>query len=244
MLTKNKIKYIQSLFQKKQRDEEKLFIAEGPKLAKELLNSNFQLEHIYATATWFETNTQVKVPATEISDTELSRISNLTNPNEVVVVVHQPAPKSEPVLQAQLIIVLDGIQDPGNMGTIIRTADWFGIGQIVCSNDSVEIYNPKVVQATMGSIARVNCWYKDLASWNIDRSIPVYGALLEGKNIYSCKKAKEGLLVIGNEGKGIREAFISKITHPVTIPGRGGAESLNAAVATGIIAGCLLNGKE
>ncbi|HEX8676622.1 MAG TPA: RNA methyltransferase, partial [Segetibacter sp.] len=163
-------------------------------------------------------------------------------PNEVVVIAQQFVPADEPKLKGRLTIVLDGIQDPGNMGTIIRIADWFGLHQIICSNDCVEMYNYKVVQSTAGSILRVSCWYKDLHQWKPDINIPVFGALLNGQNIYSIGKVKEGLLVIGNESKGIRDPFISKITHPVTIPKSGLAESLNAAVATGIIVGCMVNG--
>ncbi len=243
MLTKNEIKYIQSLLLKKQRDEEKLFVAEGPKLASELLNSQSEVKHIYATAKWLQDNPALKVPATELSEIELDRISNLQTPNEVVVIAHQFIPAGEPILKERLTIVLDGIQDPGNMGTIIRIADWFGLQQIICSNDCVEIYNPKVVQSTMGSIVRVRYWYKDLHEWKPDINIPVFGALLNGRNIYSIGKVKEGLLVIGNESKGIREPLISKITHPVTIPKSGHAESLNAAIATGIIVGCMVNGQ-
>ncbi|MCW3111078.1 MAG: methyltransferase [Segetibacter sp.] len=240
MLTKNELKYIQSLYHKKQRDEERLFIAEGPKLAEELVNSQFVIKQVYALSSWLQKNHRVKVPVTEITEIELGRISNLQTPNEVVVIAEQAITAGEPVLKGNLTIVLDGIQDPGNMGTIIRIADWFGINQIVCSSDCVEMYNPKVVQSSMGSILRVSCWYKDLTAWE-PGNIPVFGALLNGKNIYSVGKADEGVLVIGNESKGIREPMLSRITHPVTIPKIGGAESLNAAVAAGIIVGCLVN---
>jgi len=243
MLTKNKIKYIQSLFHQKQRDQERLFVAEGPKLADELINNQHIVKDIYATAKWVKNNSGVQLPVTEISEIELAKISNLQTPHEVVVIAHQQTPANEPVLKRNLTIVLDGIQDPGNMGTIIRIADWFGIKQIICSNDCVEIYNPKVVQSTMGSLLRVNCWYKEFDEWKDDVEVPVFGALLIGKNIYTTGKVNEGLVVIGNESKGIREPFISKITVPVTIPRAGGAESLNAAVATGIIVGCLVNGR-
>jgi TrmH family RNA methyltransferase len=243
MLSKNEIKYIQSLFHKKQRDEEKLFVAEGPKLADELLNSKSGVKHIYATGKWLQKNPVLQVPATEVSAIELGRISNLQTPNEVVIIAHQLLPGSEPILKGHLTIALDGIQDPGNMGTIIRIADWFGIRQIICSNDCVEIYNPKVVQSTMGSLLRVDCRYKDFGQWNQEITVPVFGALLKGTNVYSIGKVEEGLLVTGNESKGIREPFLSKITYPVTIPKRGLAESLNAAVATGIIVGCMVNGK-
>lgn len=241
MLTKNELKYIQSLYHKKQRDEERLFVAEGPKLAEELLNSQVVIKHVYALSNWLRKNQAVKVPVSEISEIELSRISKLQTPNEVVVIAEQPVMAGEPQISGKLTLVLDGIQDPGNMGTIIRIADWFGIQQVVCSDDCVEMYNPKVVQASMGSILRVHCWYKDLTIWE-PGNVPVFGALLNGENIYSVGKVEEGLLVIGNESKGIRPPMLSKITHPVTIPKMGGAESLNAAVATGIIVGCLVNG--
>jgi TrmH family RNA methyltransferase len=242
MLTKNEIKYIQSLFHKKQRDEGGLFIAEGPKLASELINGLSNIKHIYATGKWLQRNPGLKAPVTEISEIELSRISNLQTPNEVVIIAHQSIPAGEPIFKKRLTLVLDGIQDPGNMGTIIRIADWFGVEQIICSSDCVEVYNPKVVQSTMGSILRVNFWYKDFNAWEQNIDVPVYGALLEGKNIYTTPKADEGVLVIGNESKGIREPLRLKITDPVTIPKVGGAESLNAAVAAGIIVGCLVNG--
>jgi TrmH family RNA methyltransferase len=241
MLTKNELKYIQSLYHKKQRDEEGLFIAEGPKLAEELINSKFDIKQVYALREWLQRNPAVKAPVAEISQSQLVRISNLQTPNQVVIIAKQMKTTGEPILKGNLTIVLDGIQDPGNMGTIIRIADWFGVGQIICSNDCVEIYNPKVVQSTMGSILRVKCWYKDLEAWEFQKGLPVFGAMLHGKNIYATGKAPEGLIVIGNESKGIREPLLSKITHPVTIPKTGGAESLNAAVATGIIVGCLVN---
>jgi TrmH family RNA methyltransferase len=158
-----------------------------------------------------------------------------------VIIAEQPTPSGEPDLKHTLSLALDGIQHPGNMGTIIRIADWFGIKQIICSNDSVEAYNPKVVQATMGSIVRVSLWYTDFDSWRPPEGLPVIGALLNGVNIYSFIKPEEALLVIGNESKGIREPLRSLVTHPVTIPKTGGAESLNAAVAAGIIVGCLVN---
>ena len=237
MLSKNEVKYIQSLFHKKQRDEEKLFAAEGPKLAGELLKNSGVVKHVYATSKWLQNNESLKSQATEISEIELDRISNLQTPNEVLVIAHQLLHPNEPVLPGKLTIVLDGIQDPGNMGTIIRIADWFGIQQIICSDDCVEIYNPKTVQSTMGSLLRVNWWYKNFLEWEPEKGIDVYGALLNGTNIYSIGKVEEGLIVIGNEAKGVREPLLLKITHPVTIPKIGQAESLNAAVATGIIVG-------
>jgi TrmH family RNA methyltransferase len=239
MLTKNEIKYIQSLYHKKQREEDKVFVAEGPKLAEELLKSDFEVLNVYATHEWLQNQKSINAKVTEVSAIELERISNLQTANEVVVIAKQKEVAGEPILQDTITLVLDGIQDPGNMGTIIRIADWFGVSQLVCSIDCVDVYNPKVVQSTMGSITRVNCWYQDLSAWQLQEGIPVYGALLEGKNIFDTGKISEGLLVIGNESKGIRQPFIDRITHPLTIPKIGGAESLNAAVATGIILGCM-----
>lgn len=241
MLSKNELKYIQSLYHKKSRDDQKVFIAEGPKLAEEVIKSGIAIKKIYALSGWLQKNRGLKVPVTEISESELSRISNLQTAHEVVVIVEQSFPVNEPEFKGHLTLALDGIQDPGNMGTIIRIADWFGIKQIVCSSDSVDVYNPKVVQASMGSIVRTSCWYKDFSVWQPPSDTAVFGALLNGKNIYSVPEVREGLLVIGNESKGIREPMLSKITYPVTIPKVGGAESLNAAVATAVIVGCMLN---
>jgi TrmH family RNA methyltransferase len=240
MLSKNEVKDIQSLYRKKQRDEERLFIAEGPKLAEEIIKSDFKIKRIYATTGWLQKNKHPQKIITEISIDELSRISNLPSPNEVLLIAEQKELIEEVVLEGRLTMVLDGIQDPGNLGTIIRIADWFGIKQIICSNDCVEMYNPKVVQSTMGSITRVKCYYEDLNELKTD-SLNVYGALLEGENVFGIGKVDEGLIVIGNESKGISSSLLSKITHPVTIPKTGDAESLNAAVAAGIIIGCMVN---
>lgn len=234
MISKNEIKYIQSLYQKKFRDKEGVFIAEGPKLAAELLDSSYEVLKIYATNDW-QAPTMIDVPVTTISPAELERISQLQTPNQVVVIAKQQQPATEPELTNHLTLVLDGIQDPGNLGTIIRTADWFGVNQIVCSIDTADYYNIKVVQSTMGSICRVKIWYKDVDAFLASVKIPVYGALLEGDNLFQQPAVKEGILIIGNESKGIRPHLKLSITQPLTIPRVGGAESLNAAVATGII---------
>jgi TrmH family RNA methyltransferase len=235
MLSKNEVKYIQSLCHKKSRDEEGVFIAEGPKMIQELISNKFEIIDGFATKDWLEKNNDQVISFREVSSSELERISTLTTPNNVLVVAKKRTQIPEPIIQNTLTIVLDGIQDPGNLGTIVRIADWFGITQIVASETSADVYNPKVVQATMGSICRVNIWYKPLNSWLKDITIPVYGALLEGRSIYETDKVKEGILIIGNESRGISEELISMISQPITIPKRGGADSLNAAVATGII---------
>ena len=240
MLSKNEVKYIQSLCHKRQRDDDKVFVAEGPKLVQELVLANVDILHIYGLKHWIDTRETHSFPVTEISPVELEKISQLQTPNQVLLIARQILPVSEPVIKNQCILALDGIQDPGNMGTILRIADWFGIKQLVCSLDCVDIYNPKVVQSTMGSITRVQCWYTNLNEWLAGVEVPIYGALLNGKNVYEVEKMKEGILVIGNESKGIRSDVLSLITHPVTIPKKGSAESLNAAVATGIILSHLL----
>lgn len=235
MLHKSEAKYIQSLCQKKQRQEERRFLAEGNKLVDEMLQTGYPMHRIYATASWAEQHTAHASLITVVTDAELERISNLQTPNEVLAVAEQKPPVKEPVFSNRFTLMLDGIQDPGNLGTIIRIADWFGISQVIASEDTVELYNPKVIQATMGSFLRVQCWYQSLPSVLTTVSVPVYGALLEGKNMYSFGSVKEGILVIGNESKGIRPETIPFIKEAVTIPRSGGAESLNAAVATGIL---------
>lgn len=234
MLSKNEHKYIQSLCQKKQRQSEGLFIAEGAKLVDELLQSNYPVKKLYALEDWVKQN-KIAVAVTTVTEIELEKISGLQTPNQVLAIVEQKEPSSEPELNNQLTLVLDGIQDPGNLGTIIRIADWFGIKQVVASEDTVELYNPKVIQSTMGSFTRVNVWYRSLHAFLTTANIPIYGALLNGKNMHGEPPVTEGLLVIGNESKGISKELLPFISHPITIPRLGGAESLNAAVAAGII---------
>jgi TrmH family RNA methyltransferase len=234
MISKNEIKYIQSLFQKKTRDKEGIFIAEGIKLVNELLHSDIVVKKIYATEEWIAEHKQ-QSNSIKVQPEELKRISTQSTPSQVLAIVEKKKLTTEPLLKNKITLVLDGIQDPGNFGTIIRIADWFGIDQIIASTDTADLYNSKVIQSTMGSIIRISVWYKDLITWLSKANIPVYGALLNGANIYHVKHIKEGLLVIGNESKGIRENLLPFIQHVVTIPKRGAAESLNAAVATGII---------
>lgn len=235
MLSKNEAKYIQSLCHKKERQIEKLFIAEGPKIIEELIKSDFVIKKVFALSGWDVTDFAWNADVVEVSEAELHKISNLQTPNQVVAIVQQKLQNTAPVLKNQLSIVLDGIQDPGNLGTIIRIADWFGISQIICNNDTVELYNPKVIQSTMGSFVRVDVWYDNTVALLKTADVPVLGAVLKGNSIYEIEKPEEGILVIGNESKGISEEIMKYINCPVTIPRIGGAESLNAAVATGII---------
>jgi RNA methyltransferase, TrmH family len=243
MLGKSKIKYIQSLGQKKPRDNEGVFIAEGPKIIDELLSSGKEwIQEVYGTKQWISEHAQRfgNIAITEVTDDELGKISQLTTPNQVIAIVKKPVVPSFHAKDA-ITLVLDAIQDPGNLGTIIRIADWFGISQIVCSCDCVDVYNPKVVQSTMGSIARVHVLYTDLAVWlNEQGAVPVYAAALEGQDITSAGKIKEGIIVIGNESKGISNEVMELAKKRITIKRKGKAESLNAAVATGIILSHLL----
>ena len=233
MVTKSELKYIQSLSDKKVRLETGCFIAEGVKLVGEMIAAGYPLKAVYALDSWESPDTSLEV--TRIEAFELEKMSMLQTPNQVLAVAMMPQKKETLNLAGPLTIVLDGIQDPGNMGTIIRTADWFGIRQIVASEDTADVYNPKVIGATMGSFMRVSVTYKNLADWMPTIKLPVYGALLEGENVFTIKTPQKGLLVIGSEGKGIRENILEFITHPVTIPKTGDAESLNAGIAAGII---------
>jgi TrmH family RNA methyltransferase len=233
MVSKSELKYIQSLSDKKVRLETGYFIAEGVKLVGEMIATGYPVKAIYALDSWDAPVTSIEV--NRVEPFELEKMSLLQTPNQVVAVAKMPGKTDALNLSGKLTIVLDGIQDPGNLGTIIRIADWFGVQQIVASEDTVDVYNPKVIQATMGSFMRVSVAYKNIADWLPTVKLPIYGALLEGENIFTTKLPKQGILVIGSEAKGIRDNCIDFITHPVTIPKIGGAESLNAGVATGII---------
>ena len=235
MLSKNEIKHIQSLYHKKQRDEQGLFLVEGKKMAQELLNSNFLIHKIYATTVWLQQNDAQKPITTIVTDDELKKISQLTTPNEVLMIVEAIKPSTPKIFNQQLTLVVDDLQDPGNFGSIIRIADWFNIPQIICSNNTVDVYNFKVLQATMGSFLRVHIAYTNLEDYLSKTNQPIYGALLKGNNIFETQLIKDGYLIIGNEGKGISNSLQQLITNPITIPKFGSAESLNAAIATGII---------
>jgi RNA methyltransferase, TrmH family len=233
MLSKNEAKYIQSLYHKKTREAEGVFVVEGVKIVEELLASDYDVKKIYATEEWkksIDTSTEI----IQVTGDELQRISGLQTANKVLAIAMQKQ-IAKHQFKGRITIVLDGIQDPGNMGTIIRIADWFGVKQIIASDDTVELYNPKVLQSSMGSFIRVGVWYGDIVEELKKANVPVYGALLDGKNVFEMQKVNEGLLVIGNESKGLSEEVIQLISQPITIPRFGGAESLNAAVATGII---------
>jgi RNA methyltransferase, TrmH family len=247
MLTQNQIKDIRSLQQKKFRNESGQFVAEGVKLVGELIRSKYAFDSIYAKKEWIEKNSGIlqekNIPCTEVNDKELERISGLTTPNSVLAVLHIPQ-ESAPaeIFGKELILVLDDIRDPGNLGTIIRTADWFGIKNMICSEGTVELYNPKVVQATMGSMARVNVYYIGLAKLlsEISSKTSIYGTFTTGQPIHDLRTEKNAVIVIGNESAGISEELQPFIHHKISVPphrtiAETGAESLNASVAAAII---------
>ncbi len=242
MLSKKIVKYIQSLSHKKFRDEEGAFIAEGPKVVTEFLKSEkIKCKIICAEKTWLSENTfllkNVNVDNIfEVDEHWLKSISLLKTPNKVVAVFNKKPVNESQNLSGKISIMLDDLQDPGNLGTIIRIADWFAIENMICSENSVDCYNPKVVQSTMGSLSRVNILYTDLESFiEKNKKIPIYAAALSGISVFKLPKITEGFFLIGNESKGLSEEIIKSASQKITIPKAGHAESLNAAVATGII---------
>jgi TrmH family RNA methyltransferase len=235
MLTNNETKLINSLVKKKFRQKYNKFIVEGIKNIQEVLNSEIKVSKIYTTKDIFPSkNTEISL----ISDAELKKISQLVHPNTALALCEIPEPK--PLLPNGFIIGLDDIRDPGNLGTIIRMADWFGIEQIICSEETVDVYNPKVIQSTMGSFSRVQIHYVDLTDYLSKYPHPILGTFMEGENIYKSTFPKDALMLMGNEANGISECSMRFITHKISIPRFGNlqlTESLNVAMATGIILG-------
>ena len=241
MLSKNKIKYIRSLEQKKYRKEEKAFLAEGHKLVGDL-SGHFECRLVAATSTWLESHPDIKADEiVEVSEEELKKASLLKTPQDVLAVFR--IPETDPGtrdIAGSLCLALDDVQDPGNLGTILRTADWFGIRHVFCSIGTADAYNPKTVQATMGALARVRIHYcdlKDLIGTLPD--MPVYGTFLDGKNIYGQELTPHGLIVMGNEGKGISQEMEKLVNRRLLIPNypqeEETSESLNVATATAIV---------
>tara|TARA_B100000900_G_scaffold362088_1_gene335154 strand:- start:111 stop:824 length:714 start_codon:yes stop_codon:yes gene_type:complete len=231
MLSRNQIKFIKSLKQKKFRLQQQLFVVEGEKLVNEFLNSDWEIEQIYATKEW-----QGEGGAVEITTKELERISFLKTPNKVLAIVKIPLKES--VASENLVLALDAVKDPGNLGAIIRLADWFGVQNILCSEDCVEMYNPKVVQASMGSIIRVQVQYVDLKSTleSMD-DYQVYAAVIDGENMFSIKKSEKIIVLMGSESHGVSQDLLKLQHQKITIPKSGNSkiESLNVANACGII---------
>lgn len=233
MVAKSELKLIKSLQQKKYRNEHGLFVVEGKKTLEEVFNSRIMPYKLLAVA---PNTIQLKgIRPVKISVKELSQISSLKNPNGFLGVFHIPKPMER--TNSDWVLVLDGIQDPGNLGTIIRLCDWFGITDIICSPDTVDCYNPKVLQATMGSITRVNIQYKSIEPFLETTELPVFGTFMDGVGVNNSKLPEKGIMVMGNEGKGISEEVIRSCTHRLAIPqfGENTAESLNVASATAIL---------
>jgi TrmH family RNA methyltransferase len=238
MLSKNEIKYIQSSGHKKTRDEDGVFIAEGSKIIKEILTECPQnLIKLYALPSFFEQH-HLKADGDqfiEITENELERISLLQTPQQALALLRKFQPVFIKEVEHEWVLALDSIRDPGNMGTLIRLADWFGIRYIICSTDCVDVYNPKTVQSSMGSILRVKIIEGNLAELLLQCPQPVFAATLHGSSVSKLTFEKEGTLLIGNESKGISNELLDLSTKKISIPSFGAAESLNAAVAAGII---------
>jgi TrmH family RNA methyltransferase len=231
-LSKNHLKFITSLRQKKYRQKHKMFVVEGVKVVKEFLNSSFELHQLFSVDADFTSSH----PIVQISEAELKKASHLVNPNKVLAIFHIP---DVPYLaNTGLILALDAINDPGNLGTIIRLCDWFGVSQLVCSSDTVDCYNSKVVQASMGSLTRVQLQYVDLPSFLENSQLPIFTADMDGENVYTSQLPKEGILVMGNEANGVSEEVNQLANHILSIPRFGKmqqTESLNVATATAIL---------
>ena len=232
-LNKNQLKIIKSLNQKKYRTAHHLFVAEGTKIVAEFLNSTFELEQLFCIDTAIYKNIK---KVTEISEIELKKISTLVTPNNVLALFKIPSTTTS--IKSGLIVALDEINDPGNLGAIIRLCDWFGVDQLICSNNTVDCYNQKVVQSSMGSLARVSIIYMDLGDYLQQSELPKYAANMEGENVYKSKLTKNAVLIMGNEANGISDSILKLVTNTISIPRFGTlkqTESLNVATATAIL---------
>jgi TrmH family RNA methyltransferase len=239
MLSKSQISFVKSLHQKKYRKENGLFIMEGIKSLIEFVSSSYEIQSIYYLPEYAsllpESSPNIKL--FEVNNAELAKISTLQTPPGVLALVKIPTngTTDNRVCRNTFSIALDQVQDPGNLGTIIRTADWFGFKNIICSENTVEVYNPKTVQATMGSLARVNVFYTDLPAFLKNAEVPVYAAMLAGESLFEVKWKKEGIIVLGNEGQGISAQVSDCVAYSITIPRIGAAESLNVSISGAII---------
>lgn len=241
-MTKNDVKELQSLKQSKGRNERGIFAVEGNKLVEELMNSQFRVNNVFATEQWVEKNPVLAKRITDyeiITPKQMEQVSNFVTPPGIFATAMMPKYKIEPKdTENQLILLLDGINDPGNLGTIIRTADWFGIKNIVISEDTCDPWQPKVIQSTMGSILRTQIVETDVVKFLKEVKTPVFGALMQGKNVYHTQiKCNQGVIIIGSESHGIRDNVMPFVSCPINIPKAEGSqtESLNASVAAGII---------
>ena len=230
MVSKSQIKFVRQLAQKKQRDQHDLFVAEGHKVVQEFINEKYEPYQLFTSNLSLFSSHQAIV----VSQSEMKAMSALKTPSDVLAVFAKSNEQS--LLHSNLILALESIQDPGNLGTIIRTCDWFGIQDVVCSLDTVDCYNPKVIRSTMGSLARVQLLYKDLQEWLAGmQNRKIVATTMAGQSVYEYAFDSPTILVIGNEGRGLSKQVQELTTDAITIPRFGGAESLNAAMATGII---------
>lgn len=245
MVSSSQLRFVRSLHQKKFREKERRFLVEGPKLVQELFESRaFVVENVYATEAWRVPDDVNPALVQIVTDEQLGRLSLMETPNKVLAVCEMPAPSFQLNPPSKgLTLLLDQISDPGNLGTIIRTADWFGIGQVFCSLDSAELFNPKVIQATMGSVFRIQVHYTSLIDLLVRNTesvgMPVYAAVLGGKNVFDADLKPDAWLLMGNESRGVSPMLMPFVTKAITIPsfpkGHASAESLNVSVATGVL---------
>jgi RNA methyltransferase, TrmH family len=239
MLSKSKISFIKSLQVKKYRQEEQCFLIHGAKTVDETLASDFEILTLLGTEDFLKSIEGTIIGKVkeiiEVSEKELTSVGSVETNNSALAVVKMPEQKAPRLLPTEFYLLLDDIRDPGNLGTIIRTAEWFGINTIIASAETTDVYNPKVISATMGSFLRVNMFYTSLTEFLSDTSMPVYGTFLKGENIHDVKFQKGGMIVIGNESKGISPGVEKFVTNRITIPRFGNAESLNASTATAIV---------
>lgn len=240
MLSKNKQKFIRQLALKKHRDASGYFVAEGPKVVEELMHA-FHCTLLLATPEYLAAHKPQAQEIIEVSERELTATSNLKTPQQVIGVFQKKEQVAAPMPQETLVLALDGVQDPGNMGTILRLADWFGIRHVVCSPSTADAFAPKVVQATMGALARVSVSYTDLSLWlgALPEGCPIYGTMLDGADIYTAGLTAHGVIIMGNEGNGISPEVAGRLSHRLLIPsyppGMPTSESLNVATATAIV---------
>lgn len=239
MITKNQIKYINSLQQKKFRLEHQSFVVEGAKSVLELLKSDFEIELLFVTKSFSDENeallSNFSLVATIVEANDLEKAGSFSSNNAALAVVKTKENVELLVNEKEFALILDDIRDPGNLGTIIRIADWYGITKIICSNETVDFYNPKVINATMGSFTRILLYYTDLEEFIKKQTVNIYGTLLDGENIHRTNFTDAGFIVIGNEANGISAEITQLVSHKITIPRFGGAESLNAGIATAVV---------
>ncbi|GAB3809295.1 RNA methyltransferase [Spirosoma humi] len=239
MLSKNRLKYIQSLHQKKYRQQHGAFLVEGAKSVQEVLQSDFQTELLVATEEFYKENAHLtdhqRTPVEIASVADLQRAGTLESNNAALAVVRTK--ENRPLLAEpdEIVLILDDIRDPGNLGTILRIADWYGVRKVLCSETTADVYNPKVISASKGSFTRVNWWYGDLEQVLQQSTQAVYGAFLNGEDVHTLDFGKSGYLVMGNESNGIRPETEQYVTQRVTIPRYGDAESLNVGIATAVL---------